>query len=357
MRLLDMECRDFRCLETLRFAPSPGVNVVRGANAQGKTSILEAILFATTTKSHRTGNDAELARHGTEQFHVRLRGERREREVAIEAHYWQGAKRFKINGVAQTRLSDILGKINVVFFCPEDVDLVRGGAGMRRRFLDMELSQLSPSYLAALQRYRQVLRQRNELLRGPRPDPALLDAWDVQLVREGAQLVAERQDFVAALSERAAGAYTGIARAEPLRLEYEPDAGDADTLRTALERSREADARRGLTSRGPHRDEVRVFVGDRSARQFGSQGQQKTAALAVKLAEAALVKERTGEYPVLMLDEVLAELDAVRARRLFEAIGPGMQTIVTTTELEHRAGRFGAETTGFRIERGRIEKE
>lgn len=357
MQLLDMECRDFRCLEALRFAPAPGINVVRGGNAQGKTSILEAILFATTTKSHRTGNDAELARHGTEQFHIRLRGARQGRDASIEAHYWQGAKRFKVNGVAQTRLSDILGKINVVFFCPEDVDLVRGGAGMRRRFLDMELSQLSATYLAALQRYRQVLRQRNELLRAPRPDHALLDAWDIQLVREGAQLVAERREFVRGLSTQAATAYTGIAQAEPLHLDYEPDAEDGETLRQALERSRDGDARRGLTSRGPHRDEVRIFVGGRPARQFGSQGQQKTAALAIKLAEAGLVKARTGEYPVLMLDEVLAELDAARARRLFAEIGPGMQTIVTTTELEHRSGRFGADMTGFRIERGQLEKE
>ncbi len=354
MHLCRVQCRQFRCLDAADFAPGAGVNIIRGGNAQGKTSVLEAILVAATTKSHRTNTDANLAQHGADQFHVYLDAARHDREVALEAHWWQGAKRFKVNGVAQTRLSDILGKVNVVFFCPEDVALVRGGAGVRRRFLDMELSQISAGYLAALQQYRQALRQRNELLRVPKREPALFEVWDAQLVEQGGLLMRERRAFIAELSTLAGEAYARISGAESLALAYTPDADGAEALQYALDRALDTDARRGLTSRGPHRDEVRVLVGGKPARQFASQGQQKTAALAIKLAEVTLVQRHAGEYPVLMLDEVLAELDAARAQRLFEAAGPEVQTIVTTTELEHRPGRFGAEGTEFRIEQGKI---
>ena len=356
MHLVELECRGFRCLEPTRFHPGRGINVIRGGNAQGKTSLLEAVLFAATTRSHRTNTDGELPRHGSGEFHVRLAAQRSDREVTVAAHYWQGAKRFKVNGVAQARLSDLLGRIPVVFFCPEDVALVRGGAGVRRRFLDAEISQVDAQYLHALQQFRQVLRQRNELLKQSKPDRAMLDVWDVQLVSSGSKLIRARRTYIQELGVLAAEAYQRISEAEPLLLRYEPDADAGQELEYALDRTRESDMRRGLTSRGPQRDDVLILIGGQPARSFGSQGQQKSAALALKLAEVELVHRRMGEYPLLMLDEVLAELDDARAHRLFEAIGPAVQCLVTTTELEHRPGRFGRATSGFRIVEGSLQE-
>ena len=200
MRLTQVVCRTFRRLADVDFAPVPGVNIVSGENAQGKTSLLEAVLYAATTKSHRTAQETELATHGGEGFHLRIEAERGGRAVDIEVNWWRGEKRFKINGVPQTRLSDILGRINVVLFVPDDAALVKGAASVRRRFLDMELSQISPPYLTALQQYRQALRQRNELLRAVNPAGDMIDLWDVQLAQYGRLLCEARAAFVEELS-------------------------------------------------------------------------------------------------------------------------------------------------------------
>lgn len=356
MRLQLVECRDFRCIESIRFEPEPGVNVLRGANAQGKTSLLEAVSFAATSKSPRTNTEEELVRYGESGFRVRIAAERRDREVAIEAFWWQNAKRFRVNGVPMSRMSDVLGKIQAVFFSPEDVELVRGAATPRRRFLDMEISQISPAYLGALQQYRQALRQRNEVLRNSRPDPALLDVWDAQLVKHGVILMEERRTYIGDLARCAAEAYGNIAGGETLEITYAPDAPEPEALAETLARARDLDLRNRLTRHGPHRDDFTIQVTGHAARQFASQGQQKTAALALKLAEMELVRARVGEYPVLMLDEVLAELDEARARRLFEFVPAGAQCLVTTTELEPRPGVLGALWANYRIEKGRLTK-
>ena len=356
MRLTRVVCRTFRRLADVDFAPAPGVNVVSGENAQGKTSLLEAVLYAATTKSHRTAQDSELATHGGEGFHLRVEAERAGRPVDIEVNWWRGEKRFKINGIAQTRLSDILGRINVVLFVPDDAALVKGAASVRRRFLDMELSQISPPYLAALQQYRQALRQRNELLRAVSPAEDMIDLWDVQLAQYGQTLSTVRAAFVEELSALAGPLYAGIAGGEPMTAVYEPDVKSNDTIAAALARSRAADLRQRVTTRGPHRDDMELLIDGRPARTFGSQGQQKTAVLAMKLAEVELVRRRTGEVPVLMLDEVLAELDPHRARRLFESIPGDTQVLATTTRPELPAGVAGSEPALFRIHGGILER-
>ncbi len=356
MLLTHVRVDAFRCIRAAEFPPAPGVNVVRGANAQGKTSLLEAILFAATSKSHRTNNERELLRHGAEAFGVRLEAQRSDRPVTVEARWWQGAKRVKVNDIAQTRLSDVLGKVHVVFFCPEDIELVKGSAAARRRFADMELAQLSPAYLNALQQYREALRQRNELLRRPRPDAALLEVYETQLAPHGATLMRERAGFIEELAAHAAAAYAGIAAGEGFGLRYVPSVETAENLAGALADARERDLRRGVTTLGPHRDDIALEIAGKPARTFGSQGQQKSAALAIKLAELELVQARTGEYPVLLLDEVLAELDGGRARQLFTTLPDAVQCIATTTELEATPGRFGTATTDFEIAHGRLTR-
>jgi DNA replication and repair protein RecF len=356
MHLIRVECEHFRGLDDVLFEPGPGFNIIRGGNAQGKTTLLEAILYAATSKSHRTNQEKDLLAYDGSRFQVKTHVQRQDREVTVEAHWWNGVKRFKVNGVAQTRVSDILGRINVVLFSPEDVGLVKGSASLRRRFLDMELSQVHPAYLAALQQYRQVLKQRNELLRQHNPDPHLIGVWDTQLVQHGTFIIQERTRFIEQLSELAEQAYDEIAGAETLNLSYRPNIREGEDFEAVLGSGLAVDVRRHLTQRGPHRDDMEIVIAGRPARTYASQGQQKTAALALKLAELELLKVRTGEYPIFMLDEVLAELDAHRSSKLFAAIAPEVQCLVTTTELDETSNTFGESYSNFLIEGGRLEK-
>ncbi|NIA14630.1 MAG: DNA replication/repair protein RecF [Nitrospiraceae bacterium] len=357
MRLDQFDCRGFRALVDQSFEPAPGLNVIRGHNAQGKTSVLEAVLFLATSKSHRTTAEGELVKHGEEGFHLGARAVGADREVRLQAHWWRGSKRFRVNGVFQTRVSDILGKLAVVLFSPDDIVLVKGTAAHRRKFLDMELSQINPVYLNGLQQYRQVLRQRNELLRGYSPDPDLLDVWDAQLAQAGAVLIRERDAFLGELGRLAGEVYGRITDGETLDLRYAPDTPPDVPLTEVLAQARASDLRRHMTTRGPHRDDIHMHVAGEAARSFASQGQQKTAALAVKLAEVSLVRARTGDWPVLMLDEALSELDAKRSRMLFGAIDDAVQCLVTTTNLGGLSHLVGPDATLFRIERGVLEKE
>ena len=357
MELQHLTCRDFRCFEQVDFHPQPGMNVILGANAVGKTSLLEAILFLATSKSHRTGTESDLVRHGTPGFRLEAAVRRRDREVHLETTWWEGAKRVKVNSVAQTRVSDLLGKANVVFFSPEDTAMVRGAASERRRFLDMALSQVDATYLNALQRYRQVLRQRNELLRQPRRDPGFLDAWDEQLAAYAAPIAKGRAAFLERLGHRAAEAYACIADGEAFEVAYRPSASSEHGLRETLRRRRDSDLKHGTTSTGPHRDDIDFSIAGRSARVFASQGQQRTATLAVKLAELDLARERVGEYPILLLDEVFSELDRRRAERLLERVQGGPQCLITTAGRSKDELSVGGSYTRFRLAGGVLEED
>ena len=354
MYLKKLKCQGFRSLHRLTIEPGPGLNVIRGANAQGKTTVLEALLYLATSRSHRTTVDRELVGHGDLGFRIEAEIERKDRTVKLYAAYWDKVKRFSINGVPVTKISEILGRINVVFFAPEDVSIVRGSASDRRLYIDMGLSQLDNAYVRALQSYRTVLRQRNELLRNDRPDPAQLDVWDAQLAEHARRVTAARAHYVDSLAPYAKEAYHTIAEDEQFGLKYAPDiATDADPLKVYQE-TRERDIRRGHTSRGPHRDDLQFRIEEEAARSFGSQGQQRSAALAMKLAEARLAQQRTGEYPILMLDDVLSELDDDRARRLMTALPKDQQCLLTTTEVSARDELFGEDAVYHHIEKGAL---
>ena len=357
MHLTRFQCRGFRGLQDTDFVPCPGLNVLSGANAQGKTSVLEAILYGATTRSHRASSDEELVHYGGDEFHVRLEAMAAGHPVLIEANWWCEAKRFRVDGVPQTRLSDILGRVCVVFFAPEDIGLVKGAASVRRLFLDMELSQVQPPYLRALQRYRQALRQRNELLRRQCTDGALLEPWELQLAEHGKKLITERRAYVEELSGIAAPLYGRIVEEEPLELAYKPDVADPDALAAVLCDGRKSDLVRKATGRGPHRDEMEISIAGKPARAYGSQGQQKSVALVLKLAEVELMRARVGEYPVVLLDEALAELDARRGARLFAALPEAAQTLVTTAQPAQLPLHVRDRLKHFHIEGGRIEEE
>lgn len=357
MRLNRVQCSLFRGLKDTDFTPGPRLTLLSGANAQGKTSVLEAILYAATTRSHRTSADDELACYGTSEFHIRLEAAGAGAPVLVEANWWRYAKRFKINGIPQTRLSDVLGKVCVTFFAPEDIALVKGAASVRRLFLDLQLSQLMPPYLRALQRYRQALRQRNELLRRQCTDPELLAPWEEQLAAHGKLLVTERDACVRELSGIAASLYSRIVEEEPLELVYKPDIADPDVIARMLREARSGDLQRKTTGRGPHRDDMEIRIAGREARNYGSQGQQKSAALVLKLAEVEFTLRRMGEYPVVLLDEALAELDSGRASRLFSAIPAEAQAVITTAHPEQLPEFNREDVHHFHIEGGRLEKK
>ncbi|HOJ67647.1 MAG TPA: DNA replication/repair protein RecF [Candidatus Hydrogenedentes bacterium] len=331
MRLERIYCEQFRRLTRVAVEPAPGLNVFFGGNAQGKTSLLEAVLYAATARSHRATGDRELVQHGADGFFVAIAAVGASGKVEVEARWWQGQKRFRINGATPERLSDLLGRVQVVLFAPDDLELVKGPASVRRRFLDICLSRIHGRYLRALQAYRQSLRQRNALLKGSRPDPTLLDSFDALLARDGATLARDRADWITRLDAVASALYQDLAeQRETLRLRYVPDIRDLDHYLDVLGRSRESDLKAGATTRGPHRDEVQVLVDDHPLDAYGSQGQQKSAALALRLAEAQLTREACGEAPALLLDEIFSDLDERRSERVLDAVPPDAQALVTT---------------------------
>jgi DNA replication and repair protein RecF len=357
MRITSVSCNSFRCLKQIDWELHDGISVIRGNNAQGKTSLLECIQYAVTSKSHRTTRDADLIAHGTSGFSIRVTGVRKGQVTVLEAYTHNGAKRFKVNGVPQTRVSDILGKLHVVFFSPEDVRLVQGSASDRRQFMDMELSQIHNDYLIALQQYRLVLRQRNELLRSRKSNLELLHSWTPQLIQHGSHLMEYRARFVEELSGLAAQAYSSISTGEELDIQYSPSVQSAEDYESILEHALDSDIRRQSTSKGPHRDEITITIDGQPARSHASQGQKKSTSLSLKLAELELVHRRIGEYPVLMLDEVLSELDANRSRELFRSIPESVQCLVTTTERNTARLGLTGSWNEFEIEEGRLLME
>lgn len=367
MYLSSLHLHSFRNYRSLRVDFSPGLNVIYGDNAQGKTNLLEAVYFLATGKSHRTSRDQELIREGDEALLARAAVVRKTGELNIELLYGQQSrKQLKINGIAERKITRLVGSLAAVFFSPDDLQLLKGPPSGRRRFLDIELSQISQTYLHHLITYNKVLAQRNTLLKQEGVDDALLGVYDEQLVAAGAQLIARRAEAVRRLSPIAAHFHATLAEGrEELRLEYqsqgiEPGALTAvdavqDRLWAQVQRVRREERRRQVTLVGPHRDDVGFWISDRDARLYASQGQQRTAVLALKLAELQFMAEEIQEAPILLLDDVASELDPHRRHYLLHAVQEGIQTFVSCTDLEDLMVRkWPAEHRLFRVRSGEI---
>jgi DNA replication and repair protein RecF len=382
MRLTHLSLHNFRNFVRLDLDLPPGVSLLQGDNAQGKTNLLEAVYYLATTRSPQAGADRELVNWlAVEQEplpYARLVGQvaRGTGESTIEITLTQQAnngvryrKQMRLNGVGK-RAMDLLGQLNVVLFLPEDIALVSGSPSRRRRYLDTTLCQIDPSYCRALSRYNQVVTQRNALLRDLRErggDGAQLTFWDERLVENGAHLVSRRWETLLALDELAHavhGQLTG--EAEQLRLRYVPSVdmdgpADEEAVGEAFKRQLQALRRReiaaGMTLVGPHRDEVRFLISGVDAGVYGSRGQQRTATLALKLAEVDLMRRETGEHPVLLLDDVLSELDEHRRRFLMHTLENGAeQAIITTTALDTLPEAFLQGCHLWRVELGRLSR-
>lgn len=333
MWLAELRLRDFRNYAALDLALEPGVTVLEGPNAQGKSNLLESIYTVAVGRSPRAASDGEVIRFGQDRAYVRatVRNARPQvLEVAVDRR--TGEKRIKVNGVPAQR-GQLLGRMAVVLSGPMDDEVIRGAPAHRRRLLDAALAQASPSYYFVLTRYLRVVRQRNQLLREAATE-AHLTPWDEQLAELGAILVERRRRFVAALAGKARARHARISGGvEAMDVSYLCSAGEGDeraALWRALAARRREELRRAVSLVGPHRDDLRLTINGIDLRAFGSRGQQRTAALSLRLAEAEMLREELGEWPVVLLDDVLADMDAPRQAFLMRELA-GPQVLLTHT--------------------------
>jgi len=362
---------DFRNYEQLELTPAPTINVLYGQNGAGKTNILEALHLIGLGRSHRAARDAEMVRTGAAAYRISATVARRQASLTIELTYRaSGRKEIRLNAARQRRLSDLLGQFNVIVFSPEDLQLIKGSPVLRRRYLDFALSQISPAYGHALARYNEALLQRNNLLRdlgGPRASSAVLDVWDEQLAEHGAELLTRRAAAMTRIAALAAAEHDRITNGqEQLIAAYAPSpagcfsdvdrATARDALLRAIVETRREDVLRGQTLVGPHRDDIHLRINGRNGRQFASQGQQRTAALALKLAELAYIAAAVHDDPVLLLDDVFSELDDSRRGCLLATISDRIQTFITTTNL-NALKQSAAPAAVFCVAAGRVERE
>ena len=337
MIIKNIRLQDYRNYEFLDLSLDPGTNVFYGDNAQGKTNILEAVFVGATTRSHKGTRDREIIRFDQEEAHIRLEAVKRDVPVRIDMHLKKGrSKGVAVNGMPIRKVSELFGIINVIFFSPEDLSIVKNSPAERRHFMDMELCQLDPIYTFNLVNYNKIVNQRNKLLKDLDEKPDLIDTlpvWDEQMVRYGTEIIHRRRSFLEELNQIIESVHANLTGSrENLSVHYRPNVRE-DEFEKELIRGRARDLGARVSLAGPHRDDCDFMIDDIDARHFGSQGQQRTAALSLKLAEIELVKKRTGDNPILLLDDVLSELDANRQTHLLSSISD-IQTLVTCTGLD-----------------------
>lgn len=359
MYVESIELKNYRNYDSANVSFSPGVNILCGDNAQGKTNLLEAIYVTGTSRSHRGSRDKELIRFGEEEGHIRLYFRKNDLSHRLDLHLKKKkSKGIAVDGLPIRRSSELLGMLHIVFFSPEDLSMIKNGPSERRRFLDMEMSQLDKGYLQYLSVYQKALSERNNLLKQIDRFPQLidtLDGWDEQLLDVGCQIIRKRQNFMVQIDEMMRdihGKLTG--NREKIQVFYEKNVLEEE-FREKLYANRERDIRYGSTSVGPHRDDMAFHVNEIDIRRFGSQGQQRTAALALKLSEIRLIEAVSGEKPVLLLDDVLSELDVHRQNYLLENISD-IQTMISCTGLDDFVHSRMKMDRVFTVEQGKITR-
>ena len=369
LHIAHLSLTNFRNYERLELDLPPHIVVLQGDNAQGKSNLLEAIYLLATAKSYRATAERELINWSTpmEGLSVaRLLAQVQKMtgilqvELALRAAYPSPEvhvqKRIRVNGVPR-RAIDLIGQVNVVLFSSQDIDLIGSAPSLRRRYLDMTNSQVNSRYLRALQRYNKVLQQRNHLLRligERRAEESQLDFWNQELMEHGSYLIEQRQLMVAELNHLAQPIHHQLtAGREKLRMTYLPST-DATDFRDRLRDVRKKEIAQGMSLVGPHRDDLTFLIGDINMNIYSSRGQQRTIALSLKLAEARFMRSKIADEPVLLLDDVLSELDAVRRHHLLVSVAAYRQVVITTTDLDHFDPGFLANAALFRVSEGMI---
>lgn len=357
MYVKSLDLLNFRNYEKLSLTLDPGINIFYGANAQGKTNILEAVYLAGTSKSHRGTRDRDMIRMGESEAHIRMHVDKNDSDYRIDMHLRKNkSKGIAIGGVPIRRAGELFGIVNIVFFSPEDLNIIKNGPSERRRLVDRILCEIDRIYMSDLTQYGKCLNQRNRLLHDLYFNPSLeseLPVWDEQLVNYGCRIIAKREEFVRMLENIASEIHAELTgEKEKLTLVYEPNV-TVEEFADKVARSRDADRKIKSTTVGPHRDDVCIKVNDMDLRLYGSQGQQRTTAISLKLSEIRIIEERIRNKPVLLLDDVLSELDRDRQNYLLGNIRD-IQTLITCTGLdEFVQNRFEADRT-FRVVSGRL---
>lgn len=358
MVIKSLELKNYRNYEYLSIEPSPGTNIFYGDNAQGKTNIIESIYVCATTKSHRTNKDKELIKFNEEDAHISIKIEKNQVLHKIDMHLKKNkVKGIAVDGIIIKKYSQLFGIINVVLFSPEDLSMIKNGPSERRRFIDVELCQLNKIYMYNLSNYNKVVIQRNNLLKQIGFNPSLeetLDIWDQQLIKYGTGMIEERKVFVKKIGDIVSDIHYKLSGGrERLVVKYEPNVLPEDFEKN-LKIKKDTDIRLKTTSVGPHRDDIRFEIDQIDIRKFGSQGQQRTAALSLKLAEIQMVKETINDQPILLLDDVLSELDQKRQNYLLDSI-ENIQTMVTCTGLDDFVNHRFSIDRGYNVVDGSIQ--
>lgn len=348
MYIDELKLKNYRNYDELELSFNNTINVIIGENAQGKTNLMEAIYLLAFTKSHRTSREKELIQWDEKYAKIEGRIMKRNHHFPLEIIFSTKGKKAKLNRIEQKRLSDFIGTLNVVMFAPEDLTLVKGPPQIRRRFIDMELGQIQPKYIYHLSQYQTILKQRNHLLkqmqRNQGHDEMMLQVLTEQLIEHASEILERRFTFLKLLKKWAGPIHYGISRElEHLDITYSAtievlEDENKEKIESIYQNKfleiKEKEIERGTTLVGPHRDDLVFYVNDKNVHIYGSQGQQRTTALSVKLAEIELINSEIGEYPVLLLDDVLSELDDFRQSHLLNTIQGKVQTFVSTTSVE-----------------------
>lgn len=370
MYIEELQLSNYRNYEKLSLQFSPKINVFIGENAQGKTNVMESIYVLAMAKSHRTSNDKELIHWDADYGKIEGVVRKKYGPLPIELTLSKKGKKGKINHLEQTRLSNYIGQMNVVMFAPEDLNVVKGSPQIRRRFIDMEIGQISSVYLYDLLNFQKVLKQRNHLLKMNQGksdmNDVMFDVYTEQYIQAAIKIIHKRFYFMELLQAWAEPIHSGISRGlEQLEIKYRPVSGmESDWtiekmtshLEQKLVAAKQRELERGITLVGPHRDDLQFLVNGYDVQTFGSQGQQRTTALSLKLAEIELIKQETKEAPILLLDDVLSELDDYRQSHLLNTIQGEVQTFVTTTSVEGINHETIQQAEMFHVKHGAINK-
>lgn len=370
MHIEQLCLKNYRNYEQAELFFENKVNVILGENAQGKTNIMESIFVLAMAKSHRATNDKELIHWEKEYAKIEGRIKKRNTSIPLELTITKKGKKAKCNHIEMQKLSQYVGNMNVVMFAPEDLNLVKGSPQVRRRFIDMEIGQVSPVYLHDISQYHKITKQRNHYLKllqiKKQQDLTILDVLTEQYIQCAAKIVEKRYQFVAKLQEWAEPIHSGISRhLEKLNIEYKPSLDVSESMGLSkiinmfeekFNQIKSKEIERGVTLIGPHRDDLIFYVNGHDVQTYGSQGQQRTTALSLKLAEIELIHAEIGEYPILLLDDVLSELDDYRQSHLLNTIQGKVQTFVTTTSVEGIDHQTLREASTYFVSLGHITK-
>ena len=354
-----LQMLNYRNYNVLDINLGPHVNVFMGDNAQGKTNILEGIYYCAFARSHRTSKDRELINWNADNalLSVMVGRERLDKRIDISI-LKDGKKAIQINKIKIKKIGELFGNFNVVMFSPEDLKIIKDSPGVRRKFIDMELCQLNPKYYYNLVQYNKVLNERNSILRNRNINKDILEVYDMQLVEFGYNIIIDRLEYIQKLNKYSAKIHSEITSGkEKIEFKYISTIKDLENIKenfySLLEKNRVRDCERGITSVGPHRDDFTVLINDIDTKSYGSQGQQRTAVLTIKFSSLKIIKELTGEHPVLLLDDVLSELDFSRKRYILSTIGD-IQTIITCTGIEDLYEYLDDKSKVFKVKDGEI---